>query len=83
MLAKLLNKVKLSPKEEGCKWCALRCALRGGNWNNGVKSGVSALNLNNSPTNINVNNIGFRCDSAENEITISLRRYSQCTALRT
>jgi len=40
---------------------ALRCALRGGYWYSGVGSGVSALNLDNSPTYISVNYIGFRC----------------------
>jgi retron-type reverse transcriptase len=33
--------------------------IRGGNWNNGVNAGLSALNLNNSRVNTN-NNIGFR-----------------------
>ena len=39
---------------------ALRGALRGGNWTNGTNAGVFALNLNNAPSNYNVN-IGFRC----------------------
>jgi hypothetical protein len=34
--------------------------LRGGNWNNGVNTGVFTTNLNNGPTNTNTN-IGFRC----------------------
>lgn len=34
--------------------------LRGGNWNNGVNTGVFTANLNNGPTNTNTN-IGFRC----------------------
>ncbi len=38
---------------------SLRAALRGGNWNNGANSGVFALNLNNAPSNSNVN-IGLR-----------------------
>jgi len=36
-----------------------RAALRGGNWNNGTNAGVFALNLNNTPSNLN-SNIGFR-----------------------
>lgn len=37
-----------------------RAALRGGNWNNGsnARSGL-ILNLNNVPSNVNIN-IGFR-----------------------
>jgi len=38
---------------------ALRVAFRGGYWGNGVRAGVFALNLNNAPSNRNVN-IGFR-----------------------
>jgi len=34
--------------------------LRGGNWNNGVNTGVFTTNLNNGPTNTNTN-VGFRC----------------------
>lgn len=34
---------------------SLRAAIRGGNWNNGVQAGVFALNLNNAPSNRNVN----------------------------
>lgn len=36
-----------------------RCAIRGGNWNNGANSGVFALNFNNPRSNSNVN-IGGR-----------------------
>ncbi len=36
----------------------LRCVLAqfGGNWNNGVKAGMSNWNLNNTSSNSNVNN---------------------------
>ena len=34
--------------------------LRGGNWNNGINTGVFTSNLNNSAANTNTN-IGFRC----------------------
>ena len=34
--------------------------LRGGNWDNGSRAGVFALNLNNGPANWN-NNVGARC----------------------
>jgi hypothetical protein len=37
-----------------------RAAIRGGNWNNGANAGRFALNLNNSPLNVNTN-IGGRC----------------------
>ena len=37
----------------------LRAAIRGGNWNNGTQAGVFALNVNNSPSNVN-NYIGLR-----------------------
>jgi len=37
----------------------LRAAIRGGNWNNGTQAGVFALNVNNSPSNVN-NNISLR-----------------------
>lgn len=43
---------------------AIDSAIRGGNWNNGVQSGVFALNLNNAPSNSN-NNIGFRLATGE------------------
>ena len=46
-----------------CDRVAAASALRGGNWNNGVKAGVFALNLNNAPSNSNVN-IGFRLGNA-------------------
>ncbi|MEN6306072.1 MAG: hypothetical protein ABFD96_25325 [Armatimonadia bacterium] len=36
-----------------------RLPIRGGNWNNGSRSGVFALNLNNARSNANTN-IGFR-----------------------
>jgi len=34
--------------------------IRGGNWNNGLNSGLFTANLNNLPSNTNTN-IGFRC----------------------
>lgn len=37
----------------------IRLAIRGGNWNNGARAGVFALNLNNERTNANTN-IGAR-----------------------
>lgn len=33
--------------------------IRGGNWDNGVRAGVFALNLNNARSNVSTN-IGFR-----------------------
>ena len=39
------------------------CPIAGGNWNNGSRAGVWALNCNNARTNSN-DNVGFRADSA-------------------
>lgn len=36
-----------------------RLAIRGGNWNNGARAGVFALNVNNARSNANTN-IGVR-----------------------
>lgn len=39
-----------------CRW---RCAIRGGNWNNGANAGVFNVNFNNPRSNVNWN-IGGR-----------------------
>lgn len=55
-------------------------AIRGGNWNNGSNAGVFALNLNNAPSNTNVN-IGFRlsnmimCDTNNLRIIVSANHF--------
>lgn len=43
-----------------------RLPIRGGNWNNGSRAGVFALNLNNARSNANTN-IGFRPASADRQ----------------
>jgi hypothetical protein len=43
-----------------------RLPIRGGNWNNGSRAGVFALNLNNAQSNANTN-IGFRPASGERQ----------------
>ncbi|GHV32343.1 hypothetical protein FACS18949_02940 [Clostridia bacterium] len=47
---------------------------RGGNWNNGVRAGVFALNLNNARSNVN-SNIGFRPALLPNRPTAAVRYY--------
>lgn len=55
-----------------------RAALRGGNWNNGsnARSGF-ALNLNNPPSNANIN-IGFRAALPGKPEVETLRGFVQC-----
>ncbi len=43
-----------------------RLPIRGGNWNNGSRAGVFALNLNNARSNANAN-IGFRPASGDRQ----------------
>jgi hypothetical protein len=43
-----------------------RLPIRGGNWNNGSRAGVFALNLNNARSNANTN-IGFRPASGDRQ----------------
>ena len=43
-----------------------RLPIRGGNWNNGSRAGVFALNLNNDRSNSNTN-IGFRPASGDRQ----------------
>ena len=43
-----------------------RLPIRGGNWNNGARAGVFALNLNNARSNANTN-IGFRPASGDRQ----------------
>jgi len=43
-----------------------RMPIRGGNWNNGSRAGVFALNLNNARSNANTN-IGFRPASGDRQ----------------
>lgn len=44
-----------------------RLPIRGGNWNNGSRAGVFALNLNNARSNVNTN-IGFRPASGDRQM---------------
>jgi len=48
-----------------------RAAIFGGNFNNEVRAGVFALNLNNAPSNSNYN-IGFRACNANRQ---TIRHY--------
>jgi hypothetical protein len=47
-----------------------RLPIRGGNWNNGSRAGVFALNLNNARSNSN-SNIGFRPASGDRQKTMA------------